>query len=156
DSRAAMSGVIASSSLPGYVGQQVLLAVVDKIDDIEPPVDAFAWGVYQPTDPQVYQRLLTAQDAEYCPAPDPESEFTPPCNVDNGASLTWVASDYELCPNPTEENPSPDCTPDPGAFTTGLSTTPNVVDCQSFTLSSYPLNLVPRHGGNKVQVKHNS
>jgi hypothetical protein len=175
DNQAAMSGVVTSSSDPGYVGQQVLLAVVDKVEDIQPPTDAFAWGVYKPKFVN-----LTAADYDFCPnytPPTPEElgmcgegEEQFPCPVpppptgcingsgpgDTGATLTWITADAELypCPLPTEENPSPSCPVDPSGFTAGISATPTLTACDSFPLSAYPLNLIPRGHGNKVQVKN--
>jgi len=148
DNRAVMSGVITSSTLPDRVGQQVILAVVDKVDDLLPVQDAFSWGVYQPK----YVNLA-ATDYDFCPEPDPESEFNPPCNEDTGASLIWTTADAELypCPLPTEEDPYPSCLPDPNGSTAGISVTSTVTSCESFPLTAYPLNLID---GNKVQVKH--
>lgn len=159
---AAMSGVISSSSAPEFIGQQALLVVEDQVPGTSPTRDAFAWGVYQPT-----VINLNASDYDFCPAADPESEVTPPCNFDGrgdtrGPLLTWTATDYELCPAPDENNPNPPCVSDPNAFTTGMSTAVStvvdgkalsLVDCDSVPLSSYPLNLIPQGGGNKVVVK---
>lgn len=148
ENRAVMSGVITSSSRPDYVGQQVILAVVDKVDGVQPPQDGFSWGVYQPK----YVNL-SATDYDFCPEPDPESEVNPPCNEDTGASLIWTTADAELypCPPPTEEDPYPSCLPDPNGVTQGISVASTVTSCDSFPLSAYPLNLID---GNKVQVKH--
>jgi len=171
DGRAAMSGVITSSTVPEYVGQRTTLVVEENVPGISPSTDAFVWGVYQPMDPTVYTRLVSAQDHEYCRSADEDTstgdpegggeilavgDRVTPCDTDPGTSLTWVASDYELCPAANEDNPNPTCATDPGAFTTGLSTTPSGVDCESFPLSSYPLNLIPHGGGNKVNVMVNS
>jgi len=148
ENQAVMSGVITSSTVPDYVGRQVILAVVDKVDDTQPPKDAFSWGVYQPK----YVNL-SATDYDFCPDPDPESEFNPPCNEDTGASLIWTTADAELypCPPPSEEDPYPSCLPDPNGVTEGISTTSTITSCDSFPLSAYPLILID---GNKVQVKH--
>ena len=148
ENEAVMSGVITSSTRPDYIGQQVILAVVDKVDGVLPPQDAFSWGVYQPK----YVNL-SATDYDFCPEPDPESEFNPPCNEDTGASLIWTTADAELypCPLPTEEDPYPSCLPDPNGSTAGISVTSTVTSCESFPLTAYPLNLID---GNKVQVKH--
>lgn len=171
ENRAAMSGVITSSTVPEYVGQRTTLVVEKNVPGISPSTDAFAWGVYQPMDPTVHARLLAAQDYEYCRSEDEDTstgetegggeilafgDRVVPCDTDPGTSLTWVASDYELCPAANEDNPNPTCTTDPGAYTTGLSTTPSGVDCQSFPLSSYPLNLIPHGGGNNVNVSVDS
>ena len=170
---AAMSGVVTSASAPAYVGQQVLLVVVDKLAGIQPPTDAFAWGVYKPNAVN-----LAAKDNDLCPTLPPaesgyepdEDQPLPPCIIevignDQGASMTWTATDYELCPTlppaesgyePDPDQPLPPCiiASDPNAFTAGIPTTPTVVDCESFPLLAYPLNLIPRGHGNKVQVKH--
>ena len=148
ENRAVMSGVITSSTVPDYVGQQVILAVVDKVDGTLPPKDAFSWGVYKPK----YVNL-SATDYDFCPEPDPESEFNPPCNEDTGASLVWTTADAERypCPLPTEEDPYPSCLPDPDGVTTGIPVASTQTSCDSFPLSAYPLNLID---GNKVQVKH--
>lgn len=167
--RAAMSGVITSANVPEYIGQQALLVVEDEVPGSSPTRDAFAWGVYQPTVVNV-----NAKDYDFCPdftPPSPEEcgeggcPPAPGCTVDSGASMTWTATDYELCPAPpsteTENFPAPPC-PDPNAFTTGIPTTVSVVvddkalslvDCGSFPLSSYPLNLIPQGGGNRVVVR---
>jgi len=144
--QAAMSGVITTSNVQEYVGQRTTMMVADNGVD----GDAFTWGVYQPMDPTVHKQILTAQDYEYCPAADPDSKEPPRCETDPGASLTWEASDYELCPDPTRENPNPPCEKDPGAYKAGLSTTPTIVDCESFPLASYPLNEIRRGGGDIV------
>jgi len=148
ENRAVMSGTITSSTRPDYIGQQVILAVVDKVDDLLPPQDAFSWGVYQ----EKYVNL-TATDYDFCPEEDPESEFNPPCNEDTGASLIWTTADAELypCPPPSEEDPYPSCLPDPNGSTAGVSVTSTVTSCDSFPLTAYPLNLID---GNKVQIKH--
>lgn len=142
--QAAMSGVITSASVKEYVGHRTTLMVEDN----GAAGDGFTWGVYQPMDPTVHKQLLTAQDYEYCPAPDPDGKL--PCETDPGASMTWEASDYELCPYPTREDPNPPCEKDPGAYKAGLSTTPTVVDCESFPLTSYPLNTIERGFGDVV------
>jgi hypothetical protein len=156
DGRAAMSGVITAASVPGYVGRQTLLVVAKNVDGIQPSTDAFTWGVYQPNFVN-----LSATDYDFCPAvePDPESESesasSSPCIVDDGASRTWWASDFELCGAGDGETPSPQCAADPGSFLAGLSTLPPIVDCTSFPLSGYPLNLIPFGEGNHVEVKSN-
>lgn len=158
--RAVMSGQINSPTDSPFFGQQTILVAEVNVAGISPSTDAFAWGVYKPkvTNPN----LPLPSDYDFCPAADPESEVTPPCFFDGlvindhnvpGALLTWTATDYELCPAPSDENPNPPCTPDPNAFTTGLSTIPTTTHCDSFPLSSYPLNLIPHGGGNKVSVK---
>src|SRR5262245_21815793 len=141
--RAAMSGRITSASDQALVGQQTILIVDANVEGVSPSSDAFAWGVYTPNFVN-----LNATDAELCPTP---SEGSPPPDCDNGAKLTWIATDAELCPAPTEENASPPCT-DPG-IPAGIPTLPTLVECDSFPLSAYPLNLIPHGGGNKVQVK---
>jgi hypothetical protein len=155
--RAAMSGVITAASAPGYVGRQTLLVVAKNVPDIQPSTDAFTWGVYQPNFVN-----LTATDYDFCPAVDPEgegdSEFTSsssPCIVDDGASRTWWASDFELCGAGDGETPSPQCGADPGSFLAGLSTLPPIVDCTSFPLTGYPLNPIPYGDSNHVEVRPN-
>lgn len=162
--RAAMSGVIASANVPGLIGRQALLVVEDKVPGVSPTRDAFSWGVYQPNFVN-----FDAKDYDLCPTlPPPESGYVPdpdqalsPCLIgnpgnDTGASLTWIATDYELCPAPppteTENFPAPPC-PDPNGFTTGVPVTPTVVDCATFPLTAYPLNLIPSGGGNQVVVQ---
>ena len=137
--------------------------VEDKVAGISPPTDAFAWGVYKPNFVN-----LTAKDNDLCPTlPPPSSGYVPdaeqglsPCIIedidnDTGASLTWVATDYDLCPQPDPEGqnePPPACVTDPNPIAAGIPTTPTTVDCESFPLSSYPLNLIPNGGGNTVVV----
>ncbi len=173
DNQAAMSGVVTSANVPEYVGQQVILAVVERVDGIRQPTDAFTWSVYKPKFVN-----LNATDYDFCPAYTPPTredlgcdsggpcEFprAPGCysdgamiNNDNvpGASLTWTATDYELCPAPDEENPNPPCEADPNAFTAGITKLSTATGCDSFSLSAYPLNLIPRGHGNRLQVKLN-
>ena len=158
-----MSGVItsASPSASALIGQQALLAVEDQVPGVSPTTDAFVWGVYQP----IFVNL-TAADYDLCPQSDPleqneQTEDFPSCAADPGTTLTWAAKDLELCPDFSNADPSalPDpfpvsiCGPDPGQFTAGISTLPTEVDCETFPLSAYPLNLIPNGGGNKVVVK---
>jgi hypothetical protein len=169
NNQAALSGAITSSSIPAVypVGKPVTLFVVDKVEGIHPIVDGFAWGVYKPN-----FKNLTASDYDFCPTP---SEFTPDCGEEScpppascsydgvsqcegesctntpGASLTWTATDYDLCPAPSDENPNPPCASDPNGFTEGIPAIPTAVSCESFPLSSYPVSFVD---GNKIQVKN--
>jgi hypothetical protein len=75
--RAAMSGVVTSSSVSAYNGAKALLAVEDngegkKVSD----PDRFTWGLYRST-----ATTWTPSDAEV--------------PGDNGAMFSWYASDYE-------------------------------------------------------------
>ena len=151
--RAAMSGVISSANVPGYTGQQALLVVEDQVEGTSPTRDAFAWGVYQPTVVN-----FNAADAELYPCPLPTEENPNPiCPTDPGASLTWITADADLYPCTLPEGypeVPPVCpVPDPTGFTAGIPVTPTLISCDSFPLSSYPLNLIPQGGGNKVVVK---
>jgi hypothetical protein len=75
--RAAMSGLIASSSYAPYIGARALLAVEDNGEGSKAPaLDRFTWGVYRNTAP-----TWTPSDAEV--------------PGDNGAMFTWYASDFE-------------------------------------------------------------
>lgn len=189
--RAAMSGVISSASAPEFIGQQALLVVEDQVEGISPTRDAFAWGVYQPTvvnvnakdydfcpdyTPPTQEELgMCGEEGNQFPCPMPPP---PACNFDGvsqcegelcnnvpGASLTWTATDYDLCPQPDPEGqnePPAACVSDPNPIMAGIPTTVSVVvdgtalslvDCASVPLSSYPLNLIPQGGGNKVVVK---
>jgi hypothetical protein len=173
DNQAAMSGVVTSANVPEYVGQQVILAVVEKVAGMRQPTDAFAWSVYK-------RKFVNpnATDYDFCPAyTSPTREDlgcdsegpcelppAPACNFDGsvidgrdipGAALTWTATDYELCPAPNEDNPNPPCESDPNAFTAGITKLPTATHCDDFALSAYPFKLIPRGHGNRVEVKLN-
>lgn len=75
--RAAMSGEITESSVPGLVGRRGILAVEDNGEGSKAPEpDRFMWGLYR-------TRTLNWV------ATDAELEFDP------GAGLTWLATDAE-------------------------------------------------------------
>ncbi|HEU4889226.1 MAG TPA: hypothetical protein VFV49_15170 [Thermoanaerobaculia bacterium] len=75
--RAAMSGVVSSSTIPQYLGVRAVLAVEDNGEGSKAPDrDKFTWGVYRHTSPN-----WTPSDAEV--------------PGDNGASLTWYVTDAE-------------------------------------------------------------
>ena len=153
--RAAMSGTITSSDVPGYVGQQALLVVADRVEGVSPPTDAFGWGVYAPR----VVNFNAADDELYpCTLPETFPDDPPVCpTLDPGRLRTWTSADAELYPctlPPGYPEDPPVCpTPDPSGFTTGIPVTPTAISCDSFPLSSYPLSLIPNGGGNKVLVK---
>lgn len=159
DNRAAMSGVVTAANAPGYAGQQVLLVVEDKIDEIQQHTDGFAWGVYKP----IFVNL-TATDYDRCPLGDPEEqnesgEGFPDCQPDPGTTLTWNTADAELYPCPVSEEESltaadaSSCPTDPNGFVAGIPATPTLVDCATFPVSAYPLEVLRGHG-DKIQVKN--
>jgi hypothetical protein len=75
--RAVMSGVVTGSTLPSYIGQQVLLVVEDNSEGVnQPSPDRLTWGVYAH-----HARTWTSSDAEL--------------NTDPGVGLTWTATDAE-------------------------------------------------------------
>jgi hypothetical protein len=75
--RAAMSGIISSSSAPGFVGLRAILAVEDGGEGVKAAQpDRFTWGAYHST-----SRNWTPEDAEV--------------PGDNGATFTWYATDAE-------------------------------------------------------------
>jgi hypothetical protein len=75
--RAAMSGIVTSSTVPEYVGARALLAVEDNGEGVDAPEpDKFTWGLYRTT-----AITWVPSDAE---VPD-----------DRGATLTWLATDAE-------------------------------------------------------------
>jgi hypothetical protein len=73
--QAVMSGIIRDSSIENYIGQRVLLTVVDNGDNAKVP-DQLTWGVYQ-----LLERNWIPTDAEW--------------KEDEGAGLRWWATDYE-------------------------------------------------------------
>ena len=75
--RAAMSGVVTSSNVPGYAGLRAILAVEDGGEGSKAPKDAFTWGVYR-NDALTW----TPSDAEV--------------PGDNGAMFSWLATDFEV------------------------------------------------------------
>ena len=72
--KAAASGVVTESSVPGYLGRRVILAVEDNGEPNN--VDRYTWGVYKDTDPS-----WTPEDAEV--------------PGDPGWVFSWYASDFE-------------------------------------------------------------
>ncbi|HEX6083757.1 MAG TPA: hypothetical protein VF266_04480 [Thermoanaerobaculia bacterium] len=75
--RAAMSGVVTSSNVPGYAGLRAILAVEDGGEGSKASRDAFTWGIYRNNAP-----TWTASDAEV--------------PGDNGAMFSWLATDFEV------------------------------------------------------------
>ena len=75
--RAAMSGVVTSSNVPGYTGLRAILAVEDGGEGSKAASDAFTWGVYRNN-----AQTWTAEDAEV--------------PGDNGAMFSWLATDFEV------------------------------------------------------------
>lgn len=73
--RAVMSGIVRDSSIQHYIGQRVLLTVVDNGDNSRVP-DQLTWGVYQ-----LLEKNWIPSDAEQ--------------KEDAGAGLRWWATDYE-------------------------------------------------------------
>lgn len=74
--RAAMSGVVSSSSVPEYIGVRALLAVEDNGEGSKADLDKFTWGVYRHVAPN-----WIPEDAEV--------------PGDTGALLTWYVTDAE-------------------------------------------------------------
>jgi len=178
--RAAMSGPIPTP--PTSPARQALLIVEDHVVGVSPDHDGFAWGVYEKTPLRVNLKQSTendfgngnrykGKDYDFCPDPTPpvegeevvtdvcegECPSPPACIDDPGITLTWNTADAELypCPLPTEENPNPVCPVDPNGYTVGLTLAPTGVSCDSFPIAAYPLNLIPKGGGNKIQVTNN-
>lgn len=119
DNRAAISGLVTSSSVSAYLGRRIVLAVEDNGEGSKASApDRYTWGSYVPS------------AGTWVPS-DSELVF------DNGASFSWLATDFER--------------PDDVGFTyqTKVATT---FDCQSFPLISYAFDDVPQGAGN-VQVK---
>lgn len=75
--RAVMSGFVTACTVGEYIGQRVLLVVEDNGDGVaEKTQDKVTWGFYKPSEAN-----WTPTDAEL--------------KGDEGALLTWVASDFE-------------------------------------------------------------
>lgn len=74
--RAAMSGVVTSSSVPDYVGVRAVLAVEDNGEGHNAPLDRFTWGVYRTA-----AMTWMPSDAEV--------------PGDNGWMFSWIATDFE-------------------------------------------------------------
>lgn len=73
--KAVMSGIVRDSSIRNYIGQRVLLTVVDNGENTRIP-DQLTWGVYQPV------------VIDWKPADAERKE-------DEGVGLRWWATDYE-------------------------------------------------------------
>jgi hypothetical protein len=73
--KAVMSGIVRDSSIRNYIGQRVMLTVVDNGDNSRVP-DQLTWGVYQ-----LLEKNWTPSDAER--------------KEDEGVGLRWWATDYE-------------------------------------------------------------
>lgn len=122
EKRAAMSGVVVDSNIPSRIGQRVLLAAEDNGEGAHDPLDKLTWGVYTN-----HTRTWTPSDAEW----GVDDNGNP---LDQGASLTWTATDAER-----EDD-------------VGVpSTRSEVVDCHSFPLSSYAMVEV-QHGDGNIQI----
>ena len=113
---AAMSGVVTSSTVPAYLGVRAVLAVQDNGEGINAPRDKFTWGLYRHS-----AHSWIPSDAEV--------------PGDNGASLTWIATDAER-------------TDDVGVPSSHSTS----VDCTTFPFGSYAFEELP-HGAGQIQVK---
>ena len=114
--RAVMGGVISESNILSAVGLRVLLVVEDNGEGVNAANDKLTWGIYQPP-PSGW----VPQDAER--------------ENDNGASLKWIATDFE---RPED---------------VGIPSNPSkIITCQSFSLASYNFTEV-KHGGGNIQVQ---
>ena len=115
--RAVMGGVITSSNILAAINNRALLVVEDNGEGIDATApDRLTWGVYLNV-----TRDWTPKDSER--------------EDDNGASLTWIATDAER--------------PELPGIPSNQSTT---VRCDSFPLSSYAFVDVA-HGNGNIQVK---
>jgi hypothetical protein len=114
---AAMSGLVTSASASVYNGIRVLLAVEDGGEGKNATRDRFTWGVYRST-----AQTWVPEDAEV--------------PGDNGAFLTWIATDAER----------DDDVGVPSSAANGP------VDCKSFPFGSYAFEEVALGGGN-IQVR---
>lgn len=114
--RAVMGGVIFESNVASAIGLRVLLVVEDNGEGVNASLDKLTWGVYQPP-----PTGWTPKDAER--------------DDDNGASLTWIATDSER--------------PDDVGIPSSRS---GIISCQSFSLSSYSFTDI-KHGGGNLQVR---
>lgn len=114
---AVMGGVITQSNALNAVGQRILLVVQDNGEGINAASnDRLTWGVYRPA-----TQSWIPRDAEV--------------ENDNGAFLSWVATDSERSDDvgvPSNKNQE--------------------IGCQSFPLSSYSF-VDLQHGSGNVQVK---
>ena len=114
--RAVMSGVISESNILAAVGLRVLLVVEDNGEGVNAANDKLTWGIYTPP------------PTGWIPT-DAEVEN------DNGASLSWIAKDFER--------------PDDVGIPSNQTKT---VGCESFSLSAYSFVDIA-HGGGNVQVQ---
>ena len=114
--RAVMGGVISESNILNAIGLRVLLVVEDNGEGVNAINDKLTWGVY------------TSQATGWIPK-DAERDD------DNGASLTWIATDFE---RPED---------------VGIPSNPSkIVGCESFSLGAYSFVDVA-HGGGNIQVQ---
>jgi len=188
NNRAAMSGTISGDS--PFNGQHAILAVENASGN-----DGFTWGVYK-------NKFVNpnAKDHDFCPGPpDPdlcensENCPTPSCFCDGtvqcqgefcqcnaGATMTYTATDYELCPYPPSSDTgnflgpvsegnqggdphnytcytpnNPNYPNDPHVRPTGIPLFQTITDALSFPLFTYPMTPIPHGGGNKLTVKDN-
>jgi hypothetical protein len=119
--RAVMGGPVVDATFTELVGQRFLLTVEDNGEGNHPPPDRISWGLYANQGP-----TWTPSDAEL--------------ESDDGASLTWLATDAER-------------NDDVGVLTGFPTTVGQQVHCDSFPLSSYSLLDLDHHDGN-IQVKN--
>jgi hypothetical protein len=114
--RAVMGGVISESNILSAVGLRILLVVEDNGEGVKAANDKLTWGIFQPP-----ANGWMPQDAER--------------EDDNGASLKWIATDFERPDDP------------------GIPSNPSkIVGCESFSLASYDFTEV-KHGGGNIQVQ---
>lgn len=176
--RACMSGTINDES--PFNGLHTILAVENASGN-----DGFTWGIYKTktvnTNAKDYEFCYRGYsppddcgELNNCPVPSPGCVAFegPPPPDDPGAGLTYVASDYELCPYPPPSDNPPynfvpedpnnhPCytgNPDPHGGPAGIPVlaTLTITHCESFPLFSYPMTPIPHGGGNKLNVKQNS
>jgi hypothetical protein len=188
--RAAMSGTIVDES-SAFNGLHTILAVESTSNN-----DGFTWGVYPtkhvntnakdydlcPYDPSLTMTtdgcgdgcVIGDQPASCFATQDQTGAYVAPNNPDTGATLTYAASDYELCPYPPDEllgtvvpadphnypcfngNTNPDPNGRPAGIPVDALPANTITKCSSFPLFSYPMTPIPHGGGNKVTVKNNS
>lgn len=76
NNRAAMSGLVRSASINGFVGKRVMLSVEDGGEGSKAEPDKFTWGIYGVRSVQWFPTDAELKD-------------------DDGWKMTWVATDYE-------------------------------------------------------------